>query len=277
MRAAIIQMCSGEHPQDNLSAASTLIRAAHKEGAQFIATPEMTGMMQRRPKKLWASIQTQEANICVAGFSALAKELGIYLLIGSLAILVGEKRAANRSFLFGPDGRLISTYDKIHLFEAKLSRKETWRESANYRAGDKAVIADMSGDETEDGARLGLSICYDIRFAQLYRKYAQAGAQMISVPAAFTVPTGQAHWQILLRARAIETGSFIIAPAQGGLHEDGRTTYGHSMIIGPWGEILAHIDHDKPAYVIADIDLDLAQQARQKIPAWSCVSDFENP
>lgn len=275
MRAAIIQMRSGEHAQANLDAASALIRSAHQDGADFIATPEMTGVMQRRAKKLWPSLYTQEDDICVAGFSALAKELGIYLLIGSLAILVGERRAANRSFLFGPDGGLIATYDKIHLFEAKLSRQEIWRESSTYRAGRKAVVANM--DIQAERVKLGLSICYDIRFSKLYRVCAQAGAHIISAPAAFTVPTGVAHWESLLRARAIEASSFIIAPAQGGLHEDGRTTYGHSMIVGPWGEILAHIAHDKPGYAIADIDLALVTQAREKIPAWSHIPDFEKP
>lgn len=276
MRAAVIQMRSGIEPERNIADASALIRAAAADGAKLIATPEMTGLLQRRPKELWKVIKPQDEDPCIPAFSALAAELGITLQIGSLPVQVGERRAANRSFVFGSDGALITTYDKIHLFEAKLSRRETWREASNYDAGQQAIIADL-GEHDGVALKMGLTICYDVRFSKLYRVYAQAGAQIVSVPAAFTVPTGQAHWEILLRARAIEASSFILAPAQGGLHEDGRTTYGHSMIIGPWGDVLAHLNHNEPGFVCADIDLSRIDSTRAKIPAWSQIPGFEKP
>jgi len=268
MKIAAIQLRSGVEIEANLRAAETLIRAAAGRGASFIATPEMTHILQRSPKRLFAALQPEGDDKGVVFFAALAKELGVYLLIGSLAILKSEGRAANRSFLFGPDGALIARYDKIHLFDVSVSRKETWKESAVYDRGDVAVTAQI------DGAKLGLSICYDVRFAGLYRKYAKAGAQILAVPAAFTKPTGEAHWDALLRARAIETGSFVIAPAQGGTHEDGRTTYGRSLIIGPWGDVRAKRDNDAPGYIMAEIDIDDVAAARAKIPAWQHNPDY---
>lgn len=268
MKIAAIQMRSGVDIEANLTAAENLIRAAAKDGASFIATPEMTHLLQRSPKALFAAIKYEANDLGVKHFGALAKELGIDILIGSLAIKTAENRAANRSFLFGKDGHLKARYDKIHLFDVKVSREETWKESKVYDRGHKAVMADI------DGAKLGLSICYDLRFPLLYRHYGQSGADIIAVPAAFTKPTGEAHWGALLRARAIETGSFIIAPAQGGPHEDGRTTYGHSLIIGPWGDICAHLDSHQPGYICADIDLDDVQDARRRIPAWNHDPDF---
>lgn len=272
-------MRSGVEPQANIDAASALIRAAAADGASLIATPEMTGLLQRKPNDLWATIQTQEDDLCVKAFSALAAELGIHLLIGSLAILTGERRAANRSFLFGPDGGLISTYDKIHLFDVAVSRRETWRESAVYDAGKKAVMANLGPDKQSDlgDIKLGMTVCYDLRFSKLYRVYAQAGAQIISVPSAFTVPTGRAHWSPLLRARAIESSSYILAPNQGGLHEDGRTTWGHSEIVGPWGTVIARLAHNEPGFICADLDMKAVASARTKIPAWSKIPDFEKP
>ena len=256
-------MRSGVDILANLEAADTLIRRAADEGARFIVTPEMTHILQRSPKRLFASITDETRDLGVTHFSALARELKIDLLIGSLAIRTGEKRAANRSFLFNKKGQITARYDKIHLFDVTVSREETWKESNVYDGGDKAVTAEI------EGARLGLSICYDLRFPRLYRHYGQSGADIIAVPAAFTRPTGEAHWKSLLRSRAIETGSFIIAPAQGGAHEDGRTTHGHSMIIGPWGDIRAHIDHEEPGYICADIDISDVQDARRRIPAWN--------
>ena len=263
MKIAAIQMRSGVDIEANLVAAETLIRAAAKEGASFIATPEMTHLLQRSPKQLFGAITDEADDLGVKHFAALAKELGIDLLIGSLAIKTAENRAANRSFLFGKDGQIKARYDKIHLFDVTVSKTETWKESNVYDRGNIAVMADI------DGAKLGLSICYDVRFASLYRHYGQSGADIITVPAAFTRPTGEAHWGALLRARAIETGSFVIAPAQGGPHEDGRETYGHSLIIGPWGDIRAHLDSHQPGYICADIDLGDVQDARRKIPAWN--------
>jgi len=268
IRAAAIQMRSGTMIKANLQAAEHFIRAAAGEGADFIATPEMTHLLQRSPKHLFASIADEANDLGVKHFSELAKELGINLLIGSLAIKTSETKAANRSLLFGRDGVLKARYDKIHLFDVTVSRAETWKESNVYDRGDKAVMADI------EGAKLGLSICYDLRFPSLYRHYGQSGADIIAVPAAFTRPTGKAHWEALLRARAIETGSFVIAPAQGGDHEDGRTTYGHSMIIGPWGDILAHFDTDELGFICADIDLNDVEEARRKIPAWNYNPDY---
>ena len=262
MKVAAIQLRSGIEVEPNLLAAEKLIRAAAQKGARLIVTPEMTHILQRSPKRLFAALQVENMDRGVDFFAGLAKELGVYLLIGSLAILKSEGRAANRSFLFGPSGETLARYDKIHLFDVTVSRAETWKESNVYDRGDRAVTASI------EGAKLGLSICYDVRFAGLYRKYAEAGAHIMTVPAAFTKPTGEAHWEALLRARAIETGSFVIAPAQGGTHEDGRTTFGHSHIIGPWGDIIAKLDNDEPGYITADINLDDVAAARAKIPAW---------
>jgi len=262
MRVACVQMRSGVDIDANLAQADMLIREAANEGAAFIATPEMTHILQRSSKRLFATITEEEADPGVAHFAALAKELGIDLLIGSLAIKTGDRRAANRSFLFGPDGEVKARYDKIHLFDVTVSKEETWKESHVYDGGDKAVMA-KAGE-----AKIGFSICYDLRFPDLYRQYGQAGADIITVPAAFTRPTGEAHWETLLRARAIETGSFVVAPAQGGKHEDGRATWGHSMIISPWGDVIAHIDGDAPGCVCADININAVTEARRKVPAW---------
>ena len=268
MKAACVQLRSGTDIYDNISAATDLIKRAADQGAEFIATPEMTHILQRSPKRLFAQITEESQDAGVQAFARLSAELNVHLLIGSLAIKTRDMRAANRSFLFDPGGEIIARYDKIHLFDVTVSRAETWKESNVYDRGDKAVNADMGG------AMLGMSICYDLRFPALYRHYAQSGAQILSVPAAFTRPTGQAHWQSLLRARAIETGSFVIAAAQGGEHADGRATWGHSMIINPWGDIIAALDHDRPDTIYADIDLSEVEQARRKIPAWNYDPDF---
>ena len=268
MKIAAIQMRSGTDIPRNIRAAEHLIKDAARAGAQFIATPEMTHVLNRDSKALFLTIKPESEDLGVAAFSALAKELSVFLLIGSLAIRTGERRAANRSYLFGPLGEIIARYNKIHLFDVTVSERETWKESRVYDAGQQAVISDISG------VKLGLSICYDVRFANLYKTYAQSGAHIISVPAAFTRPTGEAHWETLLKARAIETGSYIIAPAQGGDHADGRSTWGRSMIIGPWGEVVSALDHDTPEYLLADIDIEAVTSARQKIPAWNTKPDF---
>ena len=258
---ALIQMRSGIDPAVNLAMACDLIRQAAARGATLIATPETTHLVQKDADQAFAVMRTPEDDPAIPAFAALAKELGITLLIGSLAVKLGERRAANRSFLFAPDGQLLASYDKAHMFDVGLGQGETYRESANYRAGDRLVLADIGA------ARLGLSICYDVRFAYLYRRLAQAGAQILTVPAAFTRPTGRAHWEILLRARAIETGSWVIAPAQGGLHEDGRRTWGHSMIVDPWGAVTAMLDHDEPGILLAELNMDRVADARSRIPA----------
>ncbi len=262
IRAACIQLCSGTDMTANIQSAAAQIRRAAGHGATLIATPEMTHMVQRHPKALFKAIQPEDTDPGLPVFAALAKALGVYLLIGSLAIRTGDKRAVNRSFLFGPNGQIIARYDKIHLFDVTLSANESWQESRIYERGQQAVLCPAGP------AMLGLSICYDLRFAGLYRAYAQAGAQILTIPAAFTRPTGQAHWETLLRARAIETGSYILAPAQGGRHDDGRQTWGRSMIIDPWGQVIAQLENDAPGLIWADIELDNVDQARRKIPAW---------
>ncbi|PHR92866.1 MAG: amidohydrolase [Robiginitomaculum sp.] len=262
MRAACIQLCSGLDIDANIDHTDTLIRKAHKAGARFVATPENTHFMGGGAQALFAAISPEADCRAVAHFGALAKELSIDLLIGSLAVKLSDTKAANRSFLFGPDGLIKARYDKLHMFDVEINEVETWRESANYTAGTKAVLADVAD------IKLGLSICYDLRFAALYKHYAKSGAQLLSVPSAFTAVTGEAHWQVLLRARATETSAYVIAPAQGGIHADGRATWGHSLIIDPWGKVLAGLDHDKPGYCLADIDPSLVADIRRRLPAW---------
>ena len=266
MKVAAIQMRSGTNVTDNIAAASELIRAAAVEGAEFIATPEMTHLLQKDGDALRRDVRRIDEDEGVEAFQTLAAELGIHLLIGSLAILREDGKVANRSFLFSPHGKMVAQYDKIHLFEAALSKSELYREADSYAAGREPVMAQVGE------LNLGLSICYDVRFPELYSFYAKRQVDLISVPAAFTVSTGRAHWETLLRARAIETGAYIIAPAQGGLHEDGRKTWGHTMIIGPWGEILAELDHDAPGFILAEIDKRAVKKARARIPAWKATS-----
>jgi predicted amidohydrolase len=258
---AIVQMRSGTDPAANLEMATGLIRDAAKTGAKLIATPETTLLVQKDASEAFKLLRSQDEEPAILAFADLAKELSIDLLIGSIAVKTSGRRAANRSFLFGPDGKLIASYDKAHMFDVGLGPGETYNESANYRPGSRVVTASAAG------LKLGLSICYDLRFAYLYRRLAQAGAQVLMVPAAFTRPTGRAHWSVLLRARAIETGSYVVAPAQGGLHADGRRTWGHSMIIDPWGEVVAALDHDEPGILTATLDVRKVDQARRRIPA----------
>ena len=277
IKLALIQMRSGTDPERNLDDAEALIREAAASGAKFVLTPETTTLVQKDAERLFDQIHTPDVEPAIVRFADLADSLGIDLLIGSMALKGGAKsddgrdRAVNRSHLFGPDGALKACYDKIHMFDVALGGGETYSESTNYAPGDRAVLTEAAG------GKLGLTICYDVRFAALYRRLAQAGAQMISVPSAFTRPTGRAHWETLLRARAIETGSFILAPAQGGKHEDGRKTWGHSMVIGPWGEIIAHLDHDEPGVLHAEIDLDEVASARSRIPSLSNDREFTGP
>lgn len=268
---ALVQMRSGIDPEANIKDAIRLIRDAAATGAQLVATPETTHLVQKNAAEAFKVLHAPETEPALPAFSALARELGITLLIGSLAVRTPDGRAANRSFLFGPDGALLATYDKAHMFDVGLGKGETYRESDNYAPGDRLVVADTAG------ARLGLSICYDVRFAYLYRRLAKAGAQILTVPAAFTRPTGRAHWEVLLRARAIETGSYVIAPAQSGLHEDGRKTWGHSMIIGPWGEVVAVRKDAEPGVLSARIDLDKVAEARRRIPALEHDRDLAGP
>jgi predicted amidohydrolase len=260
LNVACIQMRSGVEVNANVDAASAMIRRAAGEGAELIATPEMTSLLDRKPGAVFAKSTTEAADAALAAFRALAAELKVWLLIGSLPIRADETRCANRSFLIGPEGAVAARYDKIHMFDVQLNAGNIYRESESFAAGDRAVLA------ATPKAKLGMTVCYDVRFPHLYRDLAKAGAEVIFVPAAFTRITGEAHWHILLRARAIETGSFIVAPAQGGKHADGRETYGHSLIVNPWGEILAEAGVE-PGIVAASLDLAQVAEARRKIPA----------
>ena len=259
--AACVQMRSGVEIAPNLAAASALIRQAAGQGAKFIATPEMTNLLDIRPGMARPKIVEQD-DIPVHSFQALAAELGVTLLIGSLAVaLPDEERFANRSFLIGPDGGVIAHYDKIHMFDVEVGDGQSYRESRAYRPGETAVLA-----KAPFGG-IGMTICYDLRFPHLYRRLAQAGAEILTIPAAFTRVTGEAHWHVLVRARAIETGCYVVAPAQGGKHEDGRETFGHSLIVSPWGEVIAEADGAEPGIVMAELDLGQVAKARARIPS----------
>jgi predicted amidohydrolase len=262
LRVACVQLRSGVEVAPNIEATSALVREAAGQGAQLVATPEMTNLLDIRPGMARPKIVAEADDQTLAALSAMAAELGIWLLIGSLAVtLEGDDRFANRSFLIAPDGAVLARYDKIHMFDVDVEDGQSYRESRSYRPGERAVLA-----ETEFGT-LGMTICYDVRFPHLYRRLAQAGADILTIPAAFTRVTGRAHWDVLVRARAIETGSFVIAPAQGGRHEDGRETFGHSLIVSPWGEVLAEKADDAPGVILADLDLDAVAKARGRIPS----------
>jgi predicted amidohydrolase len=262
LRVACVQMRSGVEIAPNIAAASALIRDAAGQGAQLVTTPEMTNLLDIRPGKARPKIVPEADDQTLAAMRSLAAELGIWVLIGSIAVtLEGEDRLANRSVLIAPDGSVRARYDKIHMFDVEVGDGQSYRESRAYRPGERAVLA-----ETEFG-KLGMTICYDVRFPHLYRKLAQAGAGILTIPAAFTRVTGKAHWHVLVRARAIETGSFIIAPAQGGKHEDGRETFGHSLIVSPWGEVLAEKADAEPGVILADLDMEAVAKARRRIPS----------
>ncbi|TPK94167.1 carbon-nitrogen hydrolase family protein [Mesorhizobium sp. B2-4-12] len=267
-KAAAIQMRSGESPERNAADLERLVREAAAQGATYIQTPEMTGALIRDKEARAAAFTSEDKDIVVATARGLARELGVYLHIGSTAILRADGKLANRALLFGPDGTTLATYDKIHMFDVDLDNGESWRESASYEPGTEAVVTAIAG------AKLGFAVCYDLRFPQLFRAEAMAGADLLTVPAAFTRQTGEAHWHVLLRARAIENGAFVVAAAQGGLHEDGRETYGHSLIVDPWGRILAEAAHDEPDVIVAEIDPARSLAARKKIPNLRNARDF---
>lgn len=268
-RAAAIQMRSGVSVERNARAMEELVREAAAAGARYVQTPEMTGALMRDKEALRASLKSEDQDLIVAAARRLAGELGIHLHVGSTAIARPDGKVANRAFLFGPSGTLIARYDKVHMFDVDLDKGESWRESATYEPGRSACVADLPF------GRIGFAICYDLRFPQLFRSEALAGAQLLTVPAAFTRQTGEAHWHVLLRARAIENGAWVIAAAQGGRHEDGRETYGHSLIVDPWGAIVAEADGDAPGVVIADIDPAASSAARVKIPNLKNARDFD--
>ena len=264
--AACIGMRSSRDVSANRDAAVTLIEEAVLAGATYVQTPEMTSLVERSRKDLFEKVTAEEGDVTLAALRELARKRRITIHIGSIAVRSGEK-IANRAYVVDPDGEIAARYDKIHLFDVDLPNGETWRESATYTGGDKAVLA-----ETPWGL-LGLTICYDVRFPQLYRSLAEAGASFLSAPACFTKQTGEAHWSVLHRARAIETGSFMISAAQGGTHEDGRETYGHSMIIDPWGRVLAE-GGSEPGIVLAEIDPALVADARGRIPSLKHARPF---
>lgn len=269
-RAGLVQLRSGREVKQNLDAAEDLIREAAASGARYVQTPENTALMELEPARVLQLAQTEGASAPLRRFRALAAELQIWLHLGSLGIRVDDAHVANRSYLLDTRGEIAARYDKLHMFDVDLPGGETYRESEYYAPGDKAVLADLSLGE----ARLGMTICYDLRFAALYRALAQAGANLIAIPAAFTRQTGQAHWHVLLRTRAIETGAYVLAATQGGLHDNGRETYGHSMIVSPWGEILAEAGED-PCVVLAEIDLARCDEVRSRIPSLEHGRPFE--
>jgi deaminated glutathione amidase len=270
IKTACVQLRSGDDVAQNVRDAAQIIRAAHKDGAQFIATPENTDLMALDGgAKLEKTFAEKDAP-ALPQFCALAEELGIWLLVGSLAIKVSPGKTANRSYLIGPNGRIGARYDKIHLFDVNLPSGETYRESNTVEPGAEAVAVSLPW------GRIGLSVCYDLRFPQLYRTLAKAGAEILTVPSAFTETTGKAHWHVLLRARAIENTCFVVAPAQGGTHANGRKTYGHSLIVGPWGDILAESGTD-PGFISAELDLREIAVARARLPSLHHDRPFSSP
>src|SRR5262245_18349489 len=266
--AAAVQMRSGTDPKRNAAAFEDMVRDAAANGATYVQTPEMTGALLRDKAALRTLLQPEERDLIAMSAARLAGELGIYLHVGSTAIARTDGKVANRAFLFGPDGARVATYDKIHMFDVDLDNGESWRESATYEPGTEAVVADLPF------ARLGFAVCYDLRFPQLFRAEALAGAEVLTVPAAFTRQTGEAHWHVLLRGRAIENGAWVIAAAQGGLHEDGRETFGHSLVVDPWGRVVAELASDEPGIVYAEVDTAAVKEARGKIPNLKNAREF---
>lgn len=278
MRAGLVQLTVSDDPAANLAETVALVRAAVAGGAQFVLTPECTNLLSSNRAHQQAVLHPQSTDLTLAALRAEAQAAGIWLLIGSLGLKTDDPdgRFANRSLLIAPDGAIAAVYDKIHMFDVNLSETEVYRESAAYRPGARAVLADTGI------GRIGMTVCYDVRFAGLYRRLAQAGAQIITVPAAFNHITGQAHWETLLRARAIETGCFVLAPAQTGFHPEprtggkGRRTHGHSLAIAPWGEVIADAGTD-PGVTFAEIDLDAVTRARARVPSLTHDRDFAGP
>jgi deaminated glutathione amidase len=267
-KAAMIQMRSGLNPGANVDAASRMIGEAKSAGADYVLTPEMTNVLAGRREQLFAAIVEEETDASLATLREVARKLGIYVHIGSLAIKISPDRAANRSFLIDPKGEIVARYDKIHMFDVDLADGESYRESRSYRPGELAVLADLPW------GRLGLTICYDLRFPALYRALAEAGASMVTIPSAFTKQTGEAHWHALIRARAIENGCFVFAAAQGGKHDNGRDTFGHSLIVDPWGRIVAE-GGTEPGVVMAEINPVEVTNARARIPSLQHGRRFE--
>jgi predicted amidohydrolase len=274
LNVALIQTRTPATPRAALDHVMPLIRQAAAGGAQLILTPEATNFLIKDRAARDAVLSDAGADLVVQGLRDLARELKVWLLIGSAIVKSGHEgddRAANRSILIDDAGAVVTTYDKLHVYDVDLPTGERWRESASIRPGDAAVVADTPW------GKLGLTICYDVRFGHLHRALAKAGALMIAVPAAFTVPTGEAHWETLLRARAIESGTYVLAPAQAGTHEDGRKTWGRSTVVAPWGEVVAKLDDDEPGVLFATLDFDAVTRAREAVPQLTHDRDFALP
>lgn len=271
MKIAAIQMRSGLDPDANIRALEPMLAEAAGQGASYVLTPEVTVLYPENRDHLRSVAAPFENHPQLRRVGELAQLHAMHIHIGSLAVPLPDGRFANRSVLFGPDGQILQTYDKIHLFDADIAGLNAYRESATYAGGERAVTVPV-GPFT-----LGMSICYDMRFPKLYNSLANAGANLLAVPAAFTVPTGEAHWHVLLRSRAIETGSYVIAAAQGGQHPNGRATYGHSIIIDPWGRVLAELAHDEPGVLVAEISPEQVADARGRIPALKNAKNFAPP
>ncbi len=267
LRVGLVQFTAGDKPAANTEALLRYVNEAADGGAQFVLTPEVSNIISSSRSHQMSVLSLQEDDQTLKALSALAKARQIWLLIGSLALKSGGERFLNRSFLITPEGNVAAHYDKIHMFDVALGGFDSYRESAQFQPGNRAVLADT------DIGNIGLTICYDLRFPQLHRALAMAGAQILTVPAAFTVPTGKAHWHTLLKARAIETGCFILAPAMVGQHSPKRATYGHSLVVSPWGEVLADAGTAE-GVTFATLDLSLVQQARAKIPALNHNREF---
>ena len=266
MKAALLQITSSDDPSENLTMVREMVRDAASQGAKFVLTPEVSNCVSTSRSQQNTVLEPEQGNLFLAGMIEEAKAQDIWLLLGSIGIKTGDAdgRFANRSFLISPAGEIAAWYDKIHMFDVDVSETETYRESAGYRPGDRAVVADAGF------ARIGMTICYDLRFASLYRTLAQAGAQILTVPAAFSPVTGAAHWEPILRTRAIETGCFVVAPAQCGTHTatkgKQRSTHGHSMVVAPWGEVLLDAGTERGVFCV-DLDLDAVEDARRRVPS----------
>ena len=273
LRAALLQLRTPDTHEAALAHVGPLVRRAAGQGAELILTPEAANILQKDRERLFAVLRTQDEDPVVLGLRELARELGVWILIGSALVTRpnGDGRAANRSLLVGPDGAIRASYDKLHMFVADLPTGESPRESDSYAPGDTAAVADTPW------GKLGLSICYDVRFPGLYRRMAKAGASLFTVPSAFTRPTGEAHWEVLLRARAIENGGFVLAPAQGGQHADGRRTWGRSMAVDPWGKVIAQDFGDEPGVIMAELELEAVERARRALPTLQHEREFAGP
>ncbi len=272
MKTALIQFTAGEDPAPNLETVRHMVRDAARSGAAFVLTPEVSNILSNSRQHQQAVLHHEADDPFLAAMQEDAGALGIWLLIGSLALKTGDTdgRFANRSFLISPEGEIMARYDKIHMFDVEIDETETYRESAAYRPGTQAVVAD-----TQFG-KIGLTICYDMRFPHLFRKLAKAGATIITAPAAFSPVTGKAHWQSLLRARAIENGAFILAPAQCGQNGPTRATHGHSLVVSPWGEVLAD-GGEAPGITMVDLDLADVGRSRRRVPSLDHDREFEGP